>query len=182
MIMLSLTIRGVGGSQKLASVHRLLNNTLPDIIFVQETLVIEVRARSFMSTLRLDWYTATVSSVGKSGGLLVSWDPSKFDLKYYIYCGGLLLTATRFELKVQISFLNIYGPCIDKKAFWEKVGDRGILSLKNITVTGDFNFTLHEGDIWGDGTQPDQLDLFFKALFQDGGHVDILLYALVPTW
>ena len=83
------------------------------------------------------------------------------------------MTATRFELKVQISFLNIYGPCIDKKAFWEKVGDRGILSLKNITVTGDFNFTLHEGEIWGEATQTDQLALFFKEMFWDGGQVDI---------
>jgi hypothetical protein len=182
MILLSINLRGVGGPQKIASVRRLLNNTLPDIILVQETLVDEVRARSFLSTLRPDWYTATVSSVGKSGGLLVSWDPSKLDLKSYICCGGLLLTGTSFELKKQISFLNVYGPCIDRKDFWEKVGDRGILSLKNMVVAGDFNFTLHEGEIWGEAAQPDQLALFFKELFRDSGQVDILPDALVPTW
>jgi len=150
MLLLSLNIKGVGGPQKTSSMRRLLNKTIPDIIFVQETLVDEMRARSFMSTLRVDWYTCAVSLVEKSWGLLVAWDPSKFDLKSYMCCGGLLLTSTSFELKQQFSFLNVYGTYIDKKALWEKVGDRGLLSLKNMVVAEDFNFTLNEGEIWGD--------------------------------
>jgi len=39
---------------------------------------------------------------------------------------------------------------MDRKAFWEKVGDRGILSLKNMVVARNFNFTFHEGEIWGE--------------------------------
>jgi hypothetical protein len=77
---------------------------------------------------------AVVSSVGKSGGLLVAWDPDKFDLKPYICCGGLLVTGFNLELKEHLSFLNVYGPCSDRKVFWQKVGDRGILSLKNLIV------------------------------------------------
>ena len=165
MILLSLNIRGVEGLHKLVSMRRLLNNTLSHIILVKETLVDELRAKSFMSTLRLAWYTATVSSVGKSEGLLVAWDPSKLDLKYYICCGGILLTCTNLELKKHISFLNVYGPCIDRKDLWEKVGDTGILYLKNMVVARDFNFTLHEGDIWGEAVQSNQLNLFFKELF-----------------
>jgi hypothetical protein len=165
MILLSLNLRGVEGLHKLVSMRRLLNNTLSHIILVKETLVDELRAKSFMSTLRLAWYTATVSSVGKSEGLLVAWDPSKLDLKYYICCGGILLTCTNLELKKHISFLNVYGPCIDRKDLWEKVGDTGILYLKNMVVARDFNFTLHEGEIWGEAVQSNQLNLFFKELF-----------------
>jgi hypothetical protein len=117
MILLSLNIRGVGVSLKTASMHRLLNITHPGKNFVQETLVDEMQASSFLSTIRPDWYTCVVSSVGKSGGLLVSWDPSKFDLTSYICCGGLLLTGTSFELKQQISFINVCGPRNERKEF-----------------------------------------------------------------
>jgi len=48
MILLYLNIRRVGGTLKTASLRRLLSRTLPDIIFLQETLVAEKRARLFM--------------------------------------------------------------------------------------------------------------------------------------
>jgi exonuclease III len=47
MILLSLNIRGVGGPLKLPSLHRLLIVNKPDIIFFQETLVDEEKARKF---------------------------------------------------------------------------------------------------------------------------------------
>jgi exonuclease III len=53
MIFLSLNIRGVGGPLKSASMHRVLSRTLPDIIFLQETLVDAQKARSFMYSLHL---------------------------------------------------------------------------------------------------------------------------------
>jgi hypothetical protein len=114
-----------------------------------------------------------VSSVGKSGGLLVAWDPSKFDLKPYVCCGGLLVTGSSYELKEQISFLNVYGPCSDRKTFWEKIGDRGILSLKHLIVAGDFNFTMSEGEIWGDAVTTRSFGFVSKIFVQGrrtGGH------------
>jgi exonuclease III len=45
MILLSLNIRGVGGMLKTASLTTLLDRIIPDIIFLQETLVDEKRAR-----------------------------------------------------------------------------------------------------------------------------------------
>jgi exonuclease III len=77
MILLSLNIRGVGGPLKTTSLRRLLSKTLPDIIFLQETLVVEEKAGLFMYSLRPEWLICDVSSVGKSGGLLVTWDPKK---------------------------------------------------------------------------------------------------------
>jgi hypothetical protein len=138
--------------------------------------------RIFFSKLKPTWYSAAVSSVGKSGGLLVAWDPEKFKLKPYICCGGLLVAGISLELKEKLSFLNVYGPCSDKKTFWQKLGDRGILSIKNLIVVGDFNFTLNEGEIWGESGIPDPLALFLKYLFIEGGQVDILSDELVPTW
>jgi exonuclease III len=68
MIILSLNIRGVGGPLKLASMHRLLSKTTPHVIFLQETLTTDVRARDFMFSLKPDWMSCVVSSVGNSGG------------------------------------------------------------------------------------------------------------------
>jgi hypothetical protein len=160
MILLSLNIRGVGGSHKLASVCCLFILNRPDIIFFQETLLDESREIYFLKKLKPLWYSTVVSSVGKLGCLLVDWDPDKFDLKPYIFCGGLLVTGFSLEIKEKLSFLNVYGPCSDMKVFWQKVGDRGILSLKNLIVSGDFNFTLNEGEIWGESSHPNPLALF----------------------
>jgi hypothetical protein len=132
--------------------------------------------------LKPEWYSVVVSSVGISGGLLVAWDPDKFDLNPYICCGGLQLTGYSFDLKEQLSFLNVYGTCSDRKVFWKKVKDRGILSQQNLIVVGDFNFTLTEGESWGTSSQPDPLALFLKDIFTARGMVDILPDVLMPTW
>jgi hypothetical protein len=175
MILLSINIRGVGGTLKDASMHRLLDRTNPDIIFLQETLVDEKKARLFMNAFRPTWLVCAVSLVGKSGGLLVTWDPFKFDLVPYLSCGGILLTGTCCENKRQLSLLNVYGPCSDKISFWDKVSDRGLLAYKNLIVAGDFNFTLNVDEVWGDTTHLDQSTGFFKAIFQRNS---LLIYYL----
>jgi exonuclease III len=53
MIFLSLNIRGVGGILKSASLRRLLRRTTPDIIFLQETMVEDTKARDFMNSFVL---------------------------------------------------------------------------------------------------------------------------------
>jgi exonuclease III len=80
MILLSLNIRGVGGTLKQASMHRVLRKVKPDVIFLQETLVDEEKARLFMLKFVPNWCSCMVSSVGNSGGLLATWDPNKFVL------------------------------------------------------------------------------------------------------
>jgi len=52
MLLLSLNLRGVGGTLKAASVWRLVDNNRPDIVFLQETLVIAQKDRDFMQHLR----------------------------------------------------------------------------------------------------------------------------------
>jgi exonuclease III len=80
MIFLSLNIRGVGGTLKSTSFRRLLSRTSPDIIFLQETLVDGQKVRTFLNKFHPNWHTCSVNSLGTSGGLAVSWDPTKFDL------------------------------------------------------------------------------------------------------
>jgi exonuclease III len=56
MILLTLNIRGVGGTLKLASMHRVFRKVNPDVILLQETLVDEEKARCFMVTFVPTWY------------------------------------------------------------------------------------------------------------------------------
>jgi exonuclease III len=76
MIVLSLNLRGTGGSLKTASFRHLLENTLSDVIFLQETLSTEQKARVFLHSFRPSWVSVAVSSMGHSGGMLVAWDPA----------------------------------------------------------------------------------------------------------
>jgi hypothetical protein len=150
MILLSLNIRGVGVTLKSTSFQRIISRTSPDIIFLQETLVDGNKAINFLNTFRPSWLTCVVSLVGNSGGLLVTWDPSKFELVHYLCCGGIFLTGTCLWNKQSISLLNVYGPCSNRKLFWDKVATRVLLAHKNLIASGDFNLTLNAREVWGD--------------------------------
>jgi hypothetical protein len=145
--------------------RRLLFRIAPDIIFIQDTLVDEKKARIFMNTFCPSWLTCGVSSVGNYGDLLVSLDPNKFVLDSYLCCGGFFLTGTCLENKNSLYVLNVYGPCTDIILFWGKVASRGMLEHKKLIVAGDLNFTVSGGEVWGASTQLDQLAGYFKEFF-----------------
>jgi hypothetical protein len=182
MILLSLNIRGVGGPLKLASMRRLLENTQSSIIFLQETLVNASAAREFMLRLRPNWMICAASSVGTSGGLLASWDPSLFELEPMLSPGGILLTGRCFELQSTINFLNVHGPCSDRKTFWKRLDDLGILAANNLIIAGDLNLTTSPLEIWGEKAISDPLMSFFKQLFYKNSLTDLEPAELLPTW
>jgi hypothetical protein len=100
MILLSLNVRGVGGPHKLSSLHNILNFTKVDIVFFQETLVDELKAYNFMYSLCPTWYICVVSAVGKSEGLLATWNPSIYNLNPFLSVGGILLTGIFISLTI----------------------------------------------------------------------------------
>jgi hypothetical protein len=61
MLLLSLNLRGTGGSLKLSSVRSVLDKTRPNIVFLQETLVHSEKARNFFQILRPKWYCCAVN-------------------------------------------------------------------------------------------------------------------------
>jgi exonuclease III len=115
MLLLSLNIRGIGGTLKVASMRRLLERTRPDIVFLQETLSDEQKARDFLHHLRPSWVSTVVNSIGNSGGLLVSWDPNLYDLASFLTIGGILLTGRCILTQKEVALLNVYGSCKDRK-------------------------------------------------------------------
>jgi exonuclease III len=182
MIIISLNIRGVGGLLKLASLRRLMDKHRPTVIFLQETLVGAEAARNFFFALRPDWMACAASSIGTSGGLLAAWDPLHFDFTPMLSPGGILLTGTCLELNTSLTLLNAYGPCLDRKLFWENLDRLGLLAIKDLIIAGDLNLTLSSKEIWGDKAKTDPLATFFTSLFTKNALVDLEPAELLPTW
>lgn len=105
-----------------------------------------------------------------------------FDISPFLCCGGILLTGTCLELKQPVTLLNVYGPCIERKDFWEKVVAKGLLERRNIILAGDLNLTCEAGELWGEEAHMDSLSAFFKDLFNKERPIDVTLDVLVPTW
>jgi hypothetical protein len=101
----------------MASTHRLLSKTSPNIIFLQETLVVVDKERLFMNRIIHDWMIYVVSSMGTSGGLLESRDPIFFALDPYLRSGGIFLLGTPLMDNKNITLLNVYRPYQDCKDF-----------------------------------------------------------------
>jgi exonuclease III len=97
MLVLTLNIRGIRGTLKAASFRRLLVGTSLDLIFLQETLSEDQKARDFIHQFRPSWFSSTVNSIGNSGGLLVAWDPFVFELSPFLTTGGIMLVGRHLE-------------------------------------------------------------------------------------
>jgi hypothetical protein len=182
MLVLSLNIRGIGGTLKAASFRRLLERSKPDIIFLQETLTDAQSSRDFVFRFRPAWYTVAVSSIGSSGGLLVAWDPNLFDLRPSLTTGGILCLGSCLATSREIAFLNIYGPCSDRKHFWSLLADSGILSIPYLIAGGDLNLILSAEENWGGGFVPGATEDFYRNIFVSNKLTDILPAQLTPTW
>jgi hypothetical protein len=116
------------------------------------------------------------------GGLLVAWDPLLFNLVPFLTCGGILLTGSIISSKRKINFLNVYGPCMERKSFWTKLSNSGLLSLQSLVLANDLNLTVSIGESWGGLASSSQLSSFFGTLFLSHKLIDVLPDKLVLTW
>jgi hypothetical protein len=182
MKLLSLNLRGVGGAPNLPPSEDYCPVFCPDILFLQETMVEEVKARALVSKLLPSWYCCAIDSVGLSGGLCVAWNPARVVLSPFVTCAGILLEGTLLEGNQTVSFSNCYGPCTDRKSLWDIVVNSGLLATKNLILAGDLNFTVSASEVWGSKARLDPMAEYFKGIFQDYGLVDIVPIDYVPTW
>jgi len=179
---LFLDIKYLSSNLSIIDKRRFLEKTRLIVIFLQETLVEVDKPRNFMFSLRLDWMTCVVSYVENFGGLLVSCNLTCFDLVPVLSCGGNFLTGSSLASKRKVSPLNVYGPCQNRKLFWEKVDRVGLLAVDDLIMAGDLNLTINSEEIWGEIAQVDSLASFFKELFSKNKLVDVALAEVVSTW
>jgi hypothetical protein len=93
-----------------------------------------------------------------------------------------LLVGRHLETNQEVAFLNVYGPCVDKKQFWTSLANSGLLSTPNLILGGDLNILLSEDEHWG-GASPSGLNnAFYRDLFASNNLIDVLPTCLIPTW
>jgi hypothetical protein len=90
MIVASLNVRGVGGSLNSLTLKRFLEKTNSDVLFVQETMVCEAKAREVFVKLLPNWHFCGVDSIGLSRGFLTAWNPRKADFVAFLTPAGIL--------------------------------------------------------------------------------------------
>jgi hypothetical protein len=105
-----------------------------------------------------------------------------FILTPFLSCVGILLIGLCVSDHQRINFLNVYGPCLERKHFWEKVDGSGLLAKGDLVIVEDLNLTTSAAEVWGATTSLDPLALFFKDLFSRNHLIDIMPVEVTPTW
>lgn len=113
---------------------------------------------------------------------MVTWDPAAFTLSPMLSPGAIFLSGRSLELNRSINLLNVYGPCIGRKDFWQRLDDLGLLAAENLILAGDLNLTTCNNEFWGVSALADPLSSFFQQLFYKNGLIDLKPPEILPTW
>jgi hypothetical protein len=123
MILFSLNLHGFGGAHKLASLKSLLLQTAPVVVFLQETLVSADKAMSSFLKFLPSWNCVALDPNGRSGGLLVGWNPALAELNALGSFAGIYLEGRFRNTEVEVKLLNCYAPYKDHESFWQPIVD-----------------------------------------------------------
>jgi exonuclease III len=128
MKIISWNIRGLGGVVKRKEVHKLIRETSPNIVCLQETKL--SLCDDFLCTSL--WGNAPHAfffrpSVGASGGLLTIWDSTEVEVwssvsrEHVLWCHGRFLSSGE-----EFLVANVYAPCDDgaKQELWDSLSVR----------------------------------------------------------
>ena len=86
---------------------------------------------------------------------------------------GIMCSLYSTELQMDICFINIYGPYVDREGFWYNLLDFISINYTKIIFGGELNFSMGISEIWGDRARIDCLSDFFSKFLDDYGLVDI---------
>ena len=182
MRILSLNVCGLGGLSMQKILCHLFSSYSPDVILLQETMTSSYPALLAFSKLFPGWEFCAISSFSLSRGILSRWILKLLKCKAYHTVAGILLKAMIRGSSFSLSILICYGPYLNREHFWNSVANGGLLSLPNLILAGDLNFTLNASKIWGTKALPDPLGPFFSKLISDHLLVDVAPSCVGPTW
>ena len=129
------------------------------------------------------WQFISVDAKGKSGGLLLGWKSRKILFQNtWAMTSGLCVVLHSFELQKELSFVNLYGPYLDREVFWNNLIKMECFLSPFLVFGVDLNFSLGLSEIWGVKARVDVLTNFFNNLLDSLGLVDINPLVSIPTW
>jgi hypothetical protein len=91
----------------------------PDLVMIQETMVVGVKAREVFSNFFPTWNFCAVDSKGLSRGLLLAWNPKKDNLSSFLIPAGILLEEVVKKINMNLKLLNCYGLYAERQSFWD---------------------------------------------------------------
>ena len=97
-------------------------------------------------------------------------------------CSGLCVSLFSIELNMDLCFVNIYGPYVERERFWINILDLDCLKCEKLILGGDLNYSLGLSEIWGARERLDILFDFFSKTMEIFGLVDIDPTVMLPTW
>ena len=141
----------------------------------------QMKASEVLLKLLKYWEACSVDSEGQTRGLIAIWNHRKCKLTPYKTREGILLEGRIQGFKETIRLLNVYAPYKYSRVFWENVEASSFLSLPNLIMGGDLNFTMFSHENWGMMSLVDMLASFFQAIFRRNNLIDIIPPKLSPT-
>ena len=177
-----MNIRGFGGLSKQKSLTSLFSDSNPDMILLQEIMRTSYQSRIMFSKFKLGWQFYAVDTSGLSGGLLASWNPLLFHCKAFSSFAGIFLKASIKGISEILTIFNCYGTYAQRTVFWDNILAGGLLSLPNLLLVDDLNFTISSCEVWGSKYKNDPLGSYFSQLITSNNLVDLSMNNLGPSW
>lgn len=137
MKILSLNLRGFGGTSKKLSLKRLIRRLDPDIIMLQETMVVGSKTIEALNYILKDWCISTLDSNGIFGGTCVVWNPCKASFNTYLSSARIVMEKKLQGWNQSVKIINCYGPYSHRKEFWLQILEDGFLCDPFVIVGGD---------------------------------------------
>lgn len=116
-------------------------------------------------------------------GNITGWKKGSFSyINSWDFSSGLGTSLFYLELRKEITFLDIYGPYLDRVEYQDKIFSREWIQNGLVVVGGDLNFTARASEVWGPAAQVDFLSRYFINKIKEVGLLHIELAKLSPTW
>ena len=165
MILMTLNVRGLASFPKKLAVKRLIELHSVDVLFIQETMIEGDALVQELEVMILGWKFISVDAMGRSGGLIIGWKSVNFlMLNAWALKAGLCVVLFDYDLQIDLSFVNLYAPYLDRESFWNNLIKLDCFSSPNLVFGGDLNFSLGLSEIWGLHAQIDPLSNYFHNL------------------
>lgn len=111
MIILSLNMRGIGGTLKQQALKRMFFVYKPDVVMIQESMRSRSKAIEIFSSISKGWKSCSIDAEGLSKGLVTGWN-ANFDA-----LSTLILEDKVEELRKVFKLVNLYGPYGGRKPY-----------------------------------------------------------------
>lgn len=182
MIILPMNVRGLGGVPKRKSLQRMLKKWKPNLILFQETMMSGKYAYDLLSYFLHGWNFVSIDGQGHLGGLISGWNDLIFIEASTCFTSRILIQGKSKVDQNCFKLLNLYGPYINRREFWDDLRHNDFWSDENLIIGGDLNFIISDSERWGFNSRSDSLASYFCYILEEAHLVDVETIPLKPTW